>query len=244
VQNVWKTDAKLGTLLTAPYTFVNGALATHYGISGVTGETFQKVQTQSGQRAGLLTQASFLAVNAAPDQSSPVHRGVFVRERLFCESLPPPPPEVDANPPALNANQTTAERFAAHRADPKCAGCHELIDPIGLGFENFDAIGLWRSMEGQKMVSARGHIAGTDVEGPFNGAVELATKLGGSKDVAGCMVTHWFRFGNGRDKTADDACTLETLNKSFNASGGNLRELLLTLVQTDAFMFRSKGVSP
>jgi hypothetical protein len=244
VQNVWKGDAKLNTLLTAPYTYVNGPLAQFYGITGVSGDAFQKVPAEAGHRAGLLTQASLLAANAAPDQSSPVHRGVFVREQLFCQDLPPPPPEVNANPPALDPKQTTAERFAAHRADPKCAACHELIDPIGLGFENFDGIGLWRSMEGTKPVEAKGNIAGTDVEGPFNGALELADKLSKSKDVSACMVTHWFRFGNGRDKTADDACTVETLSTAFDKSGGSIRELLLALVQTDAFMFRSKGVGP
>jgi hypothetical protein len=241
VQNVWKTDAKLTTLLTAPYTFVNGALAQFYGISGVTGDAFQKVPAEAGHRAGLLTQASLLAANAAPDQSSPVHRGVFVREQLFCNELPPPPPEVNANPPALDPKQTTAERFAAHRADPKCAGCHELIDPIGLGFENFDGIGLWRSMEGSKPVDAHGNIAGTDVAGPFNGALELSDKLARSKDVSTCMVTHWFRFGNGRDVGSEDACTIETLTGAFKQ--GSIRDLLMALVQSDAFFFR-KGVSP
>jgi hypothetical protein len=99
-------------------------------------------------------------------------------------------------------------------------------------------------MEGNKTVATKGHIAGTDVEGPFDGALELVAKLSRSKDVESCMVTHWFRFGNGRDKTADDACTVETLSKAFNTSGGSVRELLLALVQTDAFMFRNKGVGP
>jgi hypothetical protein len=242
VQNVWKSDARLSTLLTAPYTFVNGPLAQFYGITGITGDAFQKVPAEAGHRAGLLTQASLLAANAAPDQSSPVHRGVFVREQLFCNDLPPPPPEVNANPPALDPRQTTAERFAAHRADPKCAGCHELIDPIGLGFESFDGIGLWRTTEGSKPVDTHGNILGTDVAGPFNGALELSDKLARSQDVSSCMVTHWFRFGNGRDVSTDDACTVETLTGAFQ--GGSMRDLLLALVQSDAFMFRSKGVSP
>jgi hypothetical protein len=244
VASVWKADAKLTTLLTAPYTYVNGPLAQFYGMTGVSGDAFQKMPTEAGRRAGVLTQASLLAANAGPDQSSPVHRGVFVREQVFCTDLPPPPPEVNANPPALDANQTTAQRFAAHRLDPKCAGCHDLIDPIGLGFENFDGIGAWRTTEGGKMVDAHGHIAGTDVEGPFNGALELADRLARSKDASACMVTHWFRFGNGRDRTADDACTMETLSTAFQSSGGSIRSLLLALVQSDAFVFRSKGVSP
>jgi hypothetical protein len=235
VQNVWQGDPKLTTLLTAPYTMVNGPLAQFYGLTGVSGDAFQKAPVPTG-RAGFLTQGSFLAANAAPDQTSPVHRGQFVREQLFCQDLPPPPPDVNANPPALDPKMTTAERFAAHRADPRCASCHDLMDPIGLGFENFDGVGLWRSMENGKAVDAHGHIAGTDVEGDFNGALELTGKLAASKGVSSCMVTHWFRFGNGRDSSADDACSVETLTGAFQS--GSLRDLLLALVETDSFLFR------
>jgi hypothetical protein len=242
VAEVWKTDAKLTTLLTANFTMVNGPLAQFYGMTGVSGDAFQKAPVDAAHRAGFLTQGSFLAANASPDQSSPVHRGVFVREQLFCNDLPPPPPEVNANPPALDPKMTTAERFAAHRADPKCAGCHDLIDPIGLGFENFDGVGLWRTMENGKPVDAHGHIAGTDVAGDFDGALALTAKLAASKDVSACMVSNWFRFGNGRAAADGDACSSETLTGAFKS--GSMRDLLLALVQTDAFLFRSKGVSP
>jgi hypothetical protein len=96
-------------------------------------------------------------------------------------------------------------------------------------------------MEGAKPVDAHGNIQGTDVEGPFNGALELSEKLARSKDVSACMVTHWFRFGNGRDVGSEDACTKETLTGAFK--DGSIRDVLMALVQSDAFFFR-KGVSP
>ncbi|HXU82694.1 MAG TPA: DUF1585 domain-containing protein, partial [Polyangia bacterium] len=102
-------------------------------------------------------------------------------------------------------------------------------------------VGLWRTMEGSKAADAHGNIAGTDVSGPFNGALELSDKLAKSKDVSACMVKHWFRFGNGRDVGSDDACTVETLSGAFKK--GSIRDLLLALVQSDAFVFR-QGVSP
>ena len=177
MSSVWKADAKLDTLLSAPYTLVNGPLAGFYGMKGITGDSFQKVDLDAGQRAGLLTHASLLAAKSGPDQSSPILRGVFVREQMFCQPLPQPPVTVDANPPELNPALTTKERFAAHRNDPSCEGCHRLIDPIGFGFERYDATGAYRTTENGKMVDATGELAGTDVDGPFTGAIELGKKL-------------------------------------------------------------------
>jgi hypothetical protein len=179
-----------------------------------------------------------MAVKSGPDQTSPVQRGVFVREQMFCQPLPPPPPEVNAMPPMLNPKMTTKERFAAHRKDPSCAGCHDLIDNVGFGFESLDPIGLYRSMENGKPVDASGQFIGTDVDGPFNGVVEMSKKLVASQQVETCMATHWFNFSFGRDKTPDDACTAETLGGHFAKSGGDVRQLLLALTQSDAFFFK------
>jgi hypothetical protein len=238
VENVWKGDAKLNTLLTAPYTMMNQKLAEVYGVKGVTGDAWKQVNLDTTQRLGVLTQASLMTVNAGPDQSSPILRGVFVREHIMCQDLPPPPPDVDAMPPMLNAKMTTKERFAAHRNNPSCDSCHRLIDNVGFGFENFDAVGQWRTMENGKPVDAKGELLSTDIDGPFNGAVDLAKKLATSKDVQACMVTHWFNFGLGREKTDLDACTMETLSAAFAKSGGSLRELLLAVTQSDAFLFK------
>ncbi len=238
IELVWKDDAKLDTLLSAPFSALNGELAAVYGVKGVSGPELVRTALDPGQRAGVLTQASFLAAKAGPDQSSPIHRGVFVREQMFCQPLPPPPPEANAMPPKLDKNMTTKERFAAHRADPACSTCHALIDNLGFGFENYDAMGMWRTTENGKPVDARGELIGTDVDSPFTGAVELAKKLVASPAVHACFARQVFTFGAGRGKTDDDACTVRTLETALTRSGGDLRALLAQLVQTDAFFFK------
>jgi hypothetical protein len=235
---VWKTDHKLDTLLTAPYSMMNARLAAFYGVSGPRGDAFEKVMLDPTQRAGVLSQGGLMAVKSGPDQTSPVQRGVFVREQMFCQPLPPPPPEVNAMPPMLNDKMTTKERFAAHRADPSCASCHALIDNLGFGFEGLDAIGLPRTTENGKAIDPSGVFQNTDVDGPFTGVAEMSRKLASSKQVESCMATHLFNFSFGREKEASDQCTADTLGNLFAKSGGDLRQLLLALTQTDAFFFK------
>jgi hypothetical protein len=180
-------------------------------------------------------------VHAKAIQTSPVHRGRFVREQLFCTTPPPPPPDVEIRPPGLNPSQTTRQRFAQHTADQFCAGCHTLMDPIGFGFEHYDGIGRWRDVEGSNPVDGSGMLSGTDVDGPFDGAVELSDKLAGSAQVAECYARQWFRFGYGRGETAMDGCSLQQLTTAFSNANGDVRELLVALTQTDAFRFRRQS---
>jgi hypothetical protein len=112
-----------------------------------------------------------------------------------------------------------------------------LIDNVGFGFEGYDAMGVWRTTENGKPIDARGELIGTDVDGPFTGAVELAGKLVTSPAVHACFARQLFTFGAGRGKTDDDACTVRTLETALARSGGDLRALLMQLVQTDAFFF-------
>ena len=243
---LWEGDGKLSTLLTAPYTFLNGPLASYYGVSGVTGDAFQRVMLDPAQRGGLLTQAGLLSVLGNNDVglTSLVYRGRFVREQLLCQPMPEPPPDAQDNNPPFTATTTAREWSVARRAKATCGACHEQIDPIGLGLENFDAVGLYRTVDKGKPVDAAGELTGTDVDGPFTGAPALARKLSSSQTVRDCLVTQWFRYAYGRDVTPRDACTVATLNRVFTASGGNVRELLLALTQTDAFLFRSRGDAP
>jgi hypothetical protein len=196
-----------------------------------------QVPTKATERAGILTQAAFLTKHAHPDQTSPVHRGIFVRENILCQPLMPPPPNVNTTPPAVTDATTTRARFAAHEADPLCASCHLLIDPIGLVFENYDAIGAYRTQDGLGAVDASGEIKGATgaLAGPFVGAIELGRKLAASPEAAGCMANQWFRFALGRMESNDDACSMQTIRAGFAASGGNVRELLTKLVQSDVF---------
>jgi hypothetical protein len=236
---VFGGGGNLTSLLTGSYTFLNKNLATYYGVSGPTGTDFVKVALDS-KRAGILTQASLLAANANINQTSPVARGFFVRDRFLCAPPPPPPATVNAKPPTPDPNSTTRERFAAHRTAASCAGCHNLMDPVGLGFEHFDGAGLWRDTEVGKPIDATGEFVSTeDIDGKFDGAVELAAKLSQSKQVQECMVKEWFRFAYGRGESDIDQCTLGALDNAFATSKGDINQLLVTLTQTDVFLYRT-----
>ena len=237
-----KGDVK--TMLTAPYSMMNADLAAFYGVKGPKGEGFEQVSLDPKQRAGLLTQASLLAVNAKPNQSSPVHRGKFVRERLLCQPLPPPPNNVNIQPPDVDPKATTRQKFAQHSSDPYCAGCHKLMDPIGFGFESYDGIGQFRTTDHALPVDATGELTRTrDSDGKFDGAIELAARLGDSAEVRECVATQWFRFGYGHGEEKADACAMNQLQDAFRAADYNVKELLVALTRTDAFRYRAVVVA-
>jgi hypothetical protein len=235
---VWESNGTVADLLTAPYTFVDADLAGLYGVTPPSGDGFARVDLDPSQRAGILTQLGVLASNAKASQTSPIKRGLFVRQQLLCEPLPPPPPGADTPVPEPREGQTTRERFAAHTASPACAGCHTLIDPIGFGFEHYDAIGQYRTTDGGVVVDATGAVADEGI-GAFEGAVELASKVAASPKYQACAATQWFRFASGREDTAEDVCTLDTLSGIVESEGTTLVDLLVGLTQTDAFMYRS-----
>lgn len=226
-------------LFTAPYSMMNAELAAFYGVSGPAGEAFEPVDLDPARYAGFLTQAGLLAHHAKPDGSSPVHRGLFVRERLLCQ-IPPPPPDVVPEAPLVDDTLTTRQQYAQHEADPLCAGCHRLIDAIGFGFEQFDGLGRFRETQNGQPIDATGVFHETaDIDGPFDGTAEMAHRLAESTQVRDCVVKQWFRYGHGRAETDADACTLDTLALDFEASGRDVKSLLVALTQTDAFRYRT-----
>jgi hypothetical protein len=175
-EHIMREDRSVNELLTADYTFLNERLARHYGVADVYGSHFRRVPVADEARRGLLGHASILTVTSYPNRTSPVLRGKFVLENVL--GTPPPPPLPDV--PALEENQagkaarTLRERLAEHRANPVCATCHDVMDPIGLGLENFDAIGKWRTREPGGDIDAHGQL----VDGtPIDGAAALREAL-------------------------------------------------------------------
>jgi hypothetical protein len=148
------------------------------------------------------------------------------------------------SPPRLDPRKTTRERFAEHRADPSCAGCHELLDPVGLIFEHYDAVGQYRETEADVPIDATGYLADTDVPGAVNGVVDLGERLARSADVRRCVVKQWFRYAFARAETDEDACTLDALDQAFSASGGDLGELVVALTQTGPFLAPAPAPEP
>jgi hypothetical protein len=241
---VLKGDGRIETMFGATYTFANAKLAAFYGASGAPGTAFAKVTLPSRQRAGLLTHAGLLAAHADSYQSSPIKRGVFVREGLLCQPLAPPPNNLNTAPPPAKAGQTTRERFKALTASETCRSCHVLIDPVGFGLENYDGIGAWRDRDQGLPVDASGELVGTDVDGPYNGALELGQKLARSAAARSCLVTQWFHFASGREATDRDACTLTRLKETLDGKGKDLRRLIVALVQSPMFASPGQGGEP
>lgn len=241
---VFGASGGLRYLLTSPSTFLNAELAAFYGVTGPTGTSFEPVALDPTMRAGVLTLGTLLTINAHSNQTSPVHRGKLVRERFLCANIPPPPPDVMIKAPEPDPSSTTRQRFAQHSADAACAGCHSLMDPVGFGFENYDGMGRYRSTEAGLPIDASGELSLTDIDGAFNGVAELAGKLAQSQQVRDCYATQWFRFAYGRGETDGDSCSIASLSSRFAQANGNIKELLVALSQTDAFLYRPAGVTP
>lgn len=245
-----QNDVSVKQLLTANVAFVSGPLADIYGVARPAGSetTAKKITPPLSQgRAGFLTQPGFLAVKAHPDQTSPVLRGKFVRANLLCTPPPPPPDDVNIAIPEISSGVTARERASAHLdAGSGCSGCHRRMDPIGLAFENFDALGQFRTQEGGQTIDASGEVLyaqDANLAGAFVGVKPLAEKLAASSQVQQCVATQMFRFAAGRFETDDDSCSLSALNTAMSVSKGNLIELMVALTQTDAFFYRTLGAN-
>ena len=235
-------DGKLETLLTGAFTLsTDPALLAVYGVERPADHVAgTPIELPADQRAGLLTQPAMLARHAHANQSSPVHRGQLVRERLLlCGPLPPPPPDVDNVPPDPEPGSTTRERFEQHREDPSCSGCHNLIDGLGFGFEHYDGTGAFRAQDGGLPVDASGEVVATsDINGTFDGAVELSQRLATSEDVRSCVARQWFRYSLGRMDADEDVCANDELLDRFADSGYEVHALVHEVVQSDAFRYR------
>ena len=191
--------------LDAPWTYVNARLAQHYGLSGVTGTAFQKVSLAGANRAGLLGQAAILTTTSLPTRTSPVKRGYWVLSNVLC-TPPPPPPD---NIPPLESTMvppgsSLRTQLDAHVANPVCAACHNLMDPIGFGMEHFDATGAWRNLDGTSEIDATGVLPDMTA---FDGEVQLASALRHeAPSVTACVTQKMFAYSLGRDPVSADRC--------------------------------------
>ncbi len=233
---VFSEGDAVAALLTSKSSFVNAPLAKLYGVAPPA-EDFALVDLPASQRSGVLTHASVLAVHATALETSPILRGKFVREKFLCQEIPPPPPSVNITPPSIDPTRTTKERFLQHRTDRSCSGCHELMDPIGFGFEHYDSIGAWRDVVGAFPVDSVGELSRAETaDGRFDGAVELGARLASSDQVRHCFATQWFRFALGRGERDEDAASIEHAYGAFAKKGFDVRELIVAIAMSHAFL--------
>ena len=254
---VWN-DRNFMESLTADYSFLTSELAEIYGVPAPK-DQFEMVKFPSdSQRAGILGQGTFLASTAGPTDTSPTARGIFIRERLLCQHVPPPPPGVITTlPDPLTDGPAKGRRqlMVEHVENATCASCHRLMDPIGFGFEHFDAIGRYRPTEAipvpgrrgggggfrggpppiQVEINAQGEIAGIPNSG-FSGAKQIGGILADSPVCQKCIVRQMFRYSYGRLETNADEKTIDQLYDQFKGSGFKFKSLLVALVQSPEFL--------
>jgi len=243
VENTFFDGGTVEDLFTSNFAYVDDVLAELYDIP-TPAEPWSQVELDPMERAGLLSRIAFLAGNAHDANGSPPLRGVYVMERLLCETRPSPPADVDTSPPEADPElgpMTNRELFEQRVAPPTCQGCHVRIDGFGYGFESYDAAGRFRMEDNGLAVDASGYANGIGNDAEYEGPVELQNLLAESDVVRACVAKQWFTYANGRPMEPADTCQVEAIQKAFAESGGNLVELLVTIVTRPEFRLRSQG---
>jgi hypothetical protein len=242
-QSIVREDRSVMDLMNADYTFVNERLARHYDIPGIYGSQFRRVKLASGQRRGLLGQASILTVTSYPNRTSPVQRGKWILTNLLGIPPTPPPPNV----PTLKENGegvklSLRERMEQHRADSVCAGCHKVMDPIGFALENYDATGQWRTMDDGALIDPSGVLYnGAHVDGP----VALRNMLSGHPDVfVGVMTEKLLTYALGRGVQYSDMPAVRKIVNDAGAHDFRFSSLVLGAVESVPFDMKIKTAPP
>ncbi|MGH9674815.1 MAG: DUF1592 domain-containing protein [Bryobacteraceae bacterium] len=238
VGEVFRSDRGVLDLLDARFTFVNGPLARHYGIAGIRGEDFQRVSLDGGERGGLLTQGAILTVSSYPTRTSPVIRGKWVLENLLGTPPPPPPPDVpELDEAKIGLTASLREQLEQHRARPACAVCHNQMDALGFGLENFDATGAWRTHDGKFPIDA----SGTLPDGKsFRGPAELKGVLRAQADLfARNLAEKLLTYALGRGLEPYDKGAVDEIMSQTRALQYRFSAMVMGIVQSRPFQMRA-----
>ncbi len=238
-QAIMREDRSVLDFIDGRYSFLNGPLARHYGITGINGEQFQRVELDGEKRSGVVTQASVLTLSSYATRTSPVLRGKWVLENLLGTPPPPPPPGI---PPLEESNLGTEasqrQRLEQHRANPSCAVCHNQMDPIGFSLENYDAAGVWRDMDGKFPVDSSGKLPGGV---SFSGAKELKQVLKSQADLFTRNLTErMLTYALGRGIESYDRATVDRIAGRVAANGYRFSTLVMEIVNSNAFRMRKE----
>ena len=189
------------------------------------------------------THPALMAKLAYNDQSSPIHRGVYVLRSFLCTELPAPPEGVDLSPPPVDPESTSRERFATLTSPAQCNGCHARINPIGFLFSHFDAAGRYAtSTPTGRALDGAATVMHGELGGAYSGAADFAHALAGSRAVSDCVADHWVRFALGRPVTGEDDRTIHDVRAAFDAAGGQFRPLMKAIATSPGFrLYRSEG---
>ena len=229
-------DRSVLEFLDADYTYINERLARHYGIEGVRGESFQRVSLRGTGRSGLLTQGSLLTLTSNPTRTSPVKRGKYILENILGSPPPPPPPDVPELKEVKLAG-TLRQRMDQHRENPMCASCHDRMDPIGFGFENFDGVGAWRERDDGYSIDPAGRLASGET---FNGPRDLTRILAKTKrdQFTRCLSEKMLTYALGRGLEYYDKCAVEGITTKLRRGGYRFSALVRAVVDSVPFQER------
>jgi mono/diheme cytochrome c family protein len=240
-ESVMREDRNVLDLLTADYTFVNERLARHYGIPGIYGSQFRRIVLADDVRKGLLGKGSVLAVTSHATRTSPVLRGKWVLENVLGTPPAPPPPNVPTlkEPEPGAATKTMRQQMVEHRANPACASCHKVMDPIGFALENFDAVGAWRTRDAGVRIDASGELAdGATVDG----VVALRQALVSRPEVfAGTLTEKLLTYALGRGLDYSDMPAVRTIVGSASRDSYRFSLIVLGIVNSPPFQMRVKA---
>ncbi|MGA0805847.1 MAG: DUF1592 domain-containing protein [Pseudohongiellaceae bacterium] len=245
-RSILREDASIIDLIAANYSYVDERLARHYGLPGIRGSHFRKVQLPTTARRGLLGHASILTLTSAPNRTSPVIRGTWVLENLLGTPTPAPPPGVETNlevSVAGSAAQTVRAQLERHRNNPSCAACHDVIDPLGFALESFDAIGKWRDSDsGQPVDTAARLWDGSELEG----AASLHAALLARQDLfVETFIDKMMTYALGRGVEHFDMPAIRAITRRAEADGYRMSSVIQGIVESAAFrMRRSAGAAP
>jgi hypothetical protein len=237
--DAFTSGAGIERLFTADYTFVNQTLGGFYGMTGVSGEAFQRVALPPNRPPGILGHASYLTAHAQPENSSPVQRAFIVRERILCQDLPPVPVNLDTNLDAPGNFTTNRERYTEHSSNEVCYACHVRMDPIGFAFENFDGFGRYREQENGAPIDASGELS--SVPGgpiPLDGVESLSAYLATSELVQTCLVRFWTYYAYGRDTWQGKQCNHDAVRREAAAGNYSLKSVLAGIIHAPHFSRR------
>lgn len=234
---VFEEEADFRSLFTTRETYINEELAAVYGIENISGPDFRPyVFPEGSPRAGLLTTPGFLAVNAHKTQTSPTHRGRFVRLNLLCQDVPPPPPGVDTSlpEPAPGETQTLRQRLQVHREKPECRSCHEMMDPIGFAYEGFDAIGSYRTADENALpIDSTTELNGQAVDGP----IQMGQLVAELPEVGACIARRFYEHAGAHLATGNEEVAVRALVEGFVSTNYDFKEMVVTLVTNDGFRY-------
>ena len=236
-QTLRKGDGLLSSLFTSPTSYLNQQLAAYYGVSGATDANFVAVTFPPGQRAGLLTQGSFMGNFAHGSESSPVLRGKFILTQLVCSPPSPPPDDIDATLPPPDPTKTARQQLVELTGTGTCAGCHSMLNPLGFAFEHFDGMGRYRTTERGIALDASAQVGDLgDLDGSYTNHEDFLASLANSELVRSCLTSKWFIYAHGRIPEDDDACSISGARTRFESTG-NVRDLILDMTETPAFLY-------